>query len=525
MTPALREDTMAESGSANPFKRINFFRGFLTTEDDWNDAERYHVEKRKLHNRLFHGPGIVPGFLGELRVQARGKGDLSMEVSPGYATDGNGSDIVLWETQIKTINPLDYKLPQAIYLVLKYFEDKTDYIAYKENLDYKGHRRVAELAKVEFSIVEPDISREVELGRVQLTKDARRIFDAKDPSNPGPNEIDLRFVPRAGVSGSFMDPKSTMMLRRTLTSKRRAFAAMSRGGVASARSVYDASVTLEMLEAVNNLDFRNINDCLRIVVQMEYDVVREIESSHPTLAGRKEFQDFRKNVEIMNGLIAEAKRGPDYLETLLAYQAKSCDAILSIYAGDDVEAPVAEAGAPAPKVSSKDAWDDERVKVHSDDFPDEMNYNGRSFKLKDMIDVIDKKSEQEHEFIIEGASDTYRTRQRLKYPDGKVVEDVGVAHVNGWASWTVKSIVPKKDVLMICRIDYVHGDYAADIEANGQVVGELMCDGSDRRFRWRNWPFLVPSKYVTSKDMKMKQQSKAADRDITMFRFWFYQQA
>ena len=41
------------------FKRINFFKGFLTTEHDWNDAERYHLEKRKLHNRLCHAPGIL----------------------------------------------------------------------------------------------------------------------------------------------------------------------------------------------------------------------------------------------------------------------------------------------------------------------------------------------------------------------------------------------------------------------------------------------------------------------------------
>ena len=44
-----------------PFKRINFFKGFLTTEKDWNNAERYHVEKRKLHNRMFHAPGVVNG--------------------------------------------------------------------------------------------------------------------------------------------------------------------------------------------------------------------------------------------------------------------------------------------------------------------------------------------------------------------------------------------------------------------------------------------------------------------------------
>src|SRR5258706_6592147 len=87
------------------FKRINFFKGFLTTEHDWNDAERYHLEKRKLHNRLCHAPGVVAGHAGELRVNARARGDLSLEVQPGYAIDGQGHDLILWDTQIKTLVP------------------------------------------------------------------------------------------------------------------------------------------------------------------------------------------------------------------------------------------------------------------------------------------------------------------------------------------------------------------------------------------------------------------------------------
>src|SRR5687768_15440743 len=115
-----------------PFKRINFFKGFLTTEQDWNDAERYHVEKRKLHNRMFHAPGIVPANGDECRVTSRGRGDLSVEIGSGYAIDGQGNDILVPEKQIKTINPGDFKLPQMIYVVLRYSEDFTDFIAYKE---------------------------------------------------------------------------------------------------------------------------------------------------------------------------------------------------------------------------------------------------------------------------------------------------------------------------------------------------------------------------------------------------------
>src|SRR6266700_3143448 len=127
---------------AQGFKRINFFKGFLTTEHDWNDAERYHLEKHKLHNRLCH-------------------------------------DLVLWETQIKTIIPEEYKLPQTLYVVLRFVEELSDFIAYKENLEYKGHRRVLESCKVEISQTEPDIKQEVELGRILLEKNVTRLRDAR----------------------------------------------------------------------------------------------------------------------------------------------------------------------------------------------------------------------------------------------------------------------------------------------------------------------------------------------------------
>src|SRR5947209_5657629 len=188
------------------YKRINFFKGFLTTEHDWNDAERYHLDKRQLHNRLCHAPGVVSGFSGELKVLARARGDLSMEILPGYAIDGQGHDLVLWDAQIKTITPEEYKLPQTLYIVLRFVEELTDFIAYKENLEYKGHRRVLESCKVEVSQTEPDIRQEVELGRILLEKNATRLRDARDPSDPRANEVDLRFVPRGGLAGSFLDP-------------------------------------------------------------------------------------------------------------------------------------------------------------------------------------------------------------------------------------------------------------------------------------------------------------------------------
>ena len=172
------------SENVQGFKRINFFKGFLTTEKDWNDAERYHIDKRRLHNRMMHSPGIVYGYAGDLRVTARARGDLSVEVQPGYAIDGMGNDLMIYDATIRNINLEEFKLPQTIYIVLRYYEELTDFIAYKENLEYKGHRRVLESCKVELSQTEPDITREVELARIYLEKGVNRIRDARDPANP-----------------------------------------------------------------------------------------------------------------------------------------------------------------------------------------------------------------------------------------------------------------------------------------------------------------------------------------------------
>src|SRR6188472_2167744 len=188
------------SEQATGFKRINFFKGFLTTEKDWNEAERYHIDKRRLHNKMMHSPGIVYGFAGDLRVTARARGDLSVEVQPGYAIDGMGNDLLIHDATIRNISLEEFKLPQTVYIVLRFCEELTDFIAYKENLEYKGHRRVLESCRVEISQTEPDLGREVELGRIYLDKGVQRIRDARDPDDPKANEIDMRFTPKGGFA-------------------------------------------------------------------------------------------------------------------------------------------------------------------------------------------------------------------------------------------------------------------------------------------------------------------------------------
>src|SRR5215813_6226184 len=219
------------SEAVQGFKRINFFKGFMTTEKDWNDAHRYHIDKRRLHNRMLHSPGVVYGYSGDLRVSARARGDLSVEVQPGYAIDGLGNDLMIFDATIRNINLEEFRLPQTIFVVLRYYEELTDFIAYKENLEYKGHRRVLESCRVELSQTEPDITREVELARIYLEKGVNRIRDARDPSEPKPNEIDMRYVPKGGLSGSMLPPALRLRLEGLLHQVRRGAVEYTRRGV------------------------------------------------------------------------------------------------------------------------------------------------------------------------------------------------------------------------------------------------------------------------------------------------------
>jgi hypothetical protein len=502
------------------FKRINFFKGFLTTEKDWNDAERYHIDKRRLHNKMLHSSGIVYGYAMDLKVNARARGDLSVEVQPGYAIDGMGNDLLIYDATIRNINLEEFRLPQTIYIVLRYYEELTDFIAYKENLEYKGHRRVLESCRVEISQSEPDLSREVELARIYLEKGVQRIRDARDPADPKANEIDMRYTPKGGLSGSTLPPHLRLRLEMLLWQVRRGALEYSRRGVIAAHDVIQACNTALMLLYANLLDLRNIFDIFRLIIDTEGELALDVDVHHPTIAQKKEFSEYRRQVEILRGLLSEGKNNMDAYMNLLAYQAKCAEIALSAVAG---EKPVITA--PQDKVETAkaiDIRDWEGVKGMPAPKPS-MDLEGTTWVLVDEIEILNKESEDRHIFTIKEAKDSYRSRQKLKYPDGTTVEDTGRAHVDGYSEFKLQNITPGRPVVVLRRMDYVYGDYELEMAVNGKKVSIVSCVGTDRVHRWRNWPAMIAAEHVTDGTLLVRQQSITAGRDINMFHIWVYQ--
>jgi hypothetical protein len=100
-TTICKPQTCPTCGSQECFERPRFFCGQLLTDKDLDAAQRYVIEKNKLHNRYLVGAGVVCGLA--VRCDPC-EGMVTIE--PGYAIDCCGNDIVVCAPQ--KFDVLDY---------------------------------------------------------------------------------------------------------------------------------------------------------------------------------------------------------------------------------------------------------------------------------------------------------------------------------------------------------------------------------------------------------------------------------
>jgi len=79
----------------NNSKRARYFHGMLMTDRDFTEEQRYHIEKRKLLNRMLHGSGVVCGLMIECKDEKCPSSEIV--IKPGLALDCNGNEIYVQE--------------------------------------------------------------------------------------------------------------------------------------------------------------------------------------------------------------------------------------------------------------------------------------------------------------------------------------------------------------------------------------------------------------------------------------------
>jgi len=323
---------MSEPAGGPPgFKRLNFFKGLVTYYTDWIDNETYRLDKHRWHNMRCHGPGVVGGYAGEMVVS--GRGDLSIEVQPGCVIDGSGNELVLLDTVIKQVRTEGLKLPQTIYVVARYAEELTDFISYKQNLAVRGHRRVLEGCEIDVTPLLPNITKEVELARVLLDKDVKALTDAADPQAPKPNEMDLRFVLRAGHAGPGIDASMQLAMTSMLANARQALSLMYRAG--RLRTAQDALHQVIAMSAVHAAEASTTRTALELFDELRWlqiAIFVEIKFENPRLTQLPQHGEWVSQLRVMEETLRQ--RGPALprLTLLINTQHRINDVVRAMFA-------------------------------------------------------------------------------------------------------------------------------------------------------------------------------------------------
>jgi hypothetical protein len=149
------------------FKRLHFFKGLFTTADDWKTEQRYHIEKRKLHNRCLHTAGVVAAEGDRLRVTASDQGKLI--VQPGCAIDGSGHELYLAQPRELSVHP-ESNSPEnemEIFVFISFGEERADLRENQLNPEFTDEAFVLETPTVGWSKEAPDNKEKIELARVR----------------------------------------------------------------------------------------------------------------------------------------------------------------------------------------------------------------------------------------------------------------------------------------------------------------------------------------------------------------------
>ncbi len=190
------------------FERINFFNGLQTDAKDWQAIEKYHNEKRKLHNLRSHSPGIVHG----LKVKAEENG-TGYYVEQGVAIDGSGNEIYLPNrSATMSISKEQYGAGGTIYISLEYIEELTkprDIYNAKEQCE----SFILEKAKISDSHEAPDNSARLELARIHLAKGWERVDNRIATGHIQHNQIDHDYRLVSGPNSHLTVLKSQETIR------------------------------------------------------------------------------------------------------------------------------------------------------------------------------------------------------------------------------------------------------------------------------------------------------------------------
>lgn len=183
-----------------PFKRNNYFYGKLLTVKDFEDEQRYMNDKRRIHNFLTAGAGIVSG-LSVVEINEK-----TISIESGLALDYMGREIVVEESITKKLNVIDgfetLVHMDNIYLCLCYDEKKEEAVHSVVGEDSKGgEKNDYSRVKEGYRIFLTDVVNDEKLLTVDFLKEVKEVIYHH-------NGLKItQIIPRYGRSGEKIELK------------------------------------------------------------------------------------------------------------------------------------------------------------------------------------------------------------------------------------------------------------------------------------------------------------------------------
>lgn len=496
------------------FRRANFFPGLLATPRYWNEIEEYHFSKESFYNSLFVGKGIVPDFGDSLKVAAISKkgGNLTLVVHPGFAIDGYGQGIFLYEPQALVLDYKKFKIPCTIYIVVQYSEVFEEYYQNKENTDYQGYQKRLESCKIEIVQSIKDPSSQIELARIYLSEDENgeipQILECENFFTPDKNTLDFRYVEWVLSARKAMAPRLKESIVSLLDATRNtASVAHDSVSLVGLRELQTVAMTAKMLVQCGDVKFDDLIhvmyplfDVCNQLIQEMLDFEREQEKRFFSV--KQSFDEVRQAVFKMGDTIKYFDGTFDQLDVILVNLRNVIEGLKTVI------------------ITRKVSLDS--LALISYDFPRILLVDDDRYSLMDFIDFSNRDSLNSHNVDFVNAKDISTVNQSATYPDGVMVRDVLKRYVGGSIQFEIHNIIKRRKLLIVRRTDIFHGNYLVEIKLNQSVIRSIMVDASDTKDRWRNLSVVFEEEEV--EDSRGKMEMSIGDKGRDNFgKIWIYQ--
>ncbi|MDR0312971.1 MAG: hypothetical protein LBI14_05180 [Treponema sp.] len=462
------------------FKRANFFPGLQVGPAYWNAVEDYHFNKEQLYNRLFHGFGVVAGYLDSLQVQSqktRG-GLITLLVSRGIAVDGLGRPLFLYEPQVLVLDPKKFKLPVTAYVTIKYEERLDEYYQNKDNPDLQGYQKRLETVKLDVvaEIHEPDL--EIELARIQLVEeeggDIQEVRNNENFTDPGPNTLDYRFVPFAsrmkkGVS-TYLFKFLIELLDYTLTVAASGYEVLP---LVPLRNLQNSAMNAKMIAQCAGISFEDMIYLITPLFDFDHQILFEISEYERKNEEKGRLYTSKNAYEIARAAMYELG------DRIKSYSCRYEEIDLILKSHKAIMENLKQ-------VLITNEISDDDIKYISYAMPHVLLFGEDRYTLVDTVNLGSRESIESHQFELLGGTHPSTSNEAFYYPDGVLVHDTVKRWIGGSMQFHLRNIIRGRKTLIIRRTDIFHGNYSVEVSMEGTEMKILDVDGIDTRQRWRN---------------------------------------